>query len=389
MPDYIQPPIDIDVGSSVQEKIDKLEALIPGLVLQPGHPLRALLEVDGEYDAQTLQQASETLTTIFRVVGSRLLRNPPRDGVQASGLSTWTFADTIGHTILAGTQITLLAPDGTRVLFSTRNEVTIPGGSSATTVGAVELIAVDPGVAANGLQADPQPEEAIANLASIVVVAPTAGGEDAEDDAAYENRLADTNATLGYTLVLADDFAIDARNNVATIDRALVMSGFNPADTTSGNPGVVTVVPITAAGADPGGTVRTDLQGRQQALVPAGVTVYVDTPDYTTITVAFTGLAVTGYNPADVEARAEQAALDFLDPGRWGLPKVGDQRTWVDTPVVRRQDIITVLNNVDGFDYLTSLTLNGSSTNDVAMTGQAVLPAPAPTTTVSGTVTAP
>jgi hypothetical protein len=358
------------------------------VALEPGHILRVHLEVDSEYDAQVLQQASETLTAVYRTLGQKILRNPPRDGVQATGLATWSYTDTLGHTIAAGTFLTLAAPDGTRVLFETRNTVTIAPGSSTTAAGAVELLAVDPGTAANGLSSDPLPEEIESGFNAIVVTAPTAGGEDAETDEEYLNRLADSASTLAYTLVLSEDFAVDARNNVTGVDRALVLSGYRPTDSTSGNPGVVTVVPIGATGADPGSTIRTALQVRQQALVPATVIVYVTTPTYTTITVTFTGKAVAGFDPVDVEARAEQAVLDFIDPARWGLPKVGDQRDWINTPIVRFQDIVGVLDRVDGFDYYTALTLNGG-TADVTMTGAAPLPAPAPTSTATGTVTAP
>jgi hypothetical protein len=51
--------------------------------------------------------------------------------------------------------------------------------------------------------------------------------------------------------------------------------------------------------------------------------------------------------------------LDFLDRSRFGLPSSGDDREWLDVRIVRFQDIVTTLNNVQGFDYYTSLTING------------------------------
>jgi hypothetical protein len=53
---------------------------------------------------------------------------------------------------------------------------------------------------------------------------------------------------------------------------------------------------------------------------------------------------------------------------------------------VRFQDIVTTLNNVQGFDYYTSLTINGG-TADVSLAGPGALPSAS--STASGTVTAP
>ena len=81
---------------------------------------------------------------------------------------------------------------------------------------------------------------------------------------------------------------------------------------------------------------------------------WVIDPTYTDIDVVFAAKTESGYDTAAVEAAAEQAVLDFLSPARWGLPGYGDRRVWVDTPKVRFQDIVTVLNNVPGLDYWTT-----------------------------------
>jgi hypothetical protein len=56
---------------------------------------------------------------------------------------------------------------------------------------------------------------------------------------------------------------------------------------------------------------------------------------------------------------------------------------------VRYLEVATVINNVDGVDHITDLTLNGG-TADVPLDGVAPLPASVDAgTTISGTVTAP
>jgi hypothetical protein len=115
--------------------------------------------------------------------------------------------------------------------------------------------------------------------------------------------------------------------------------------------------------------------------------VHVVDANYTTLTIVFAGVAASGYDPTDVEARAEQAIADLINPARWGAPAAASENlapAWVNTPVVRFQDISAALNNVEGFDHWTSLTINGG-TADVTMNGIAPLPSAA--STVSGTVT--
>jgi hypothetical protein len=80
----------------------------------------------------------------------------------------------------------------------------------------------------------------------------------------------------------------------------------------------------------------------------------------------FSGVSAGGYIPADVAVRAAAAVVDFLNPANWGLPQGGDQRDWIETSVVRFQDIVTVLNNVEGFDHYANVTGTATTTSGSA-----------------------
>ncbi len=380
MSDYVHVPVSGDAAAIKQAKVDDLEAAIPGLVVARGTLLDQLLEIESFEDAQAQELATDVRAAIFRYFGLKIRRIPPRDATQATGASTWTLADDDGHTIPAGTELTLTGSDGSRVAFTTVDDVTVPPGSTVTSTGEVELIATVPGAAGTGLQAGAEIEDRLTWVQSITLPVPTTGGEDAESDENYLNRLADAPQP---PYVRPVDFSRAARN-MTGVARALPLDLYD-ADTDTADVGGHMTVAVMASN---GGTVSTSNKDAVQLELDTNsitnLTVHVIDGTYNALTIVFAGVAHPGYDAGDVEARAEAALADFINPANWGLPPDGDQPEWIDTPTVRYQDLITVLNQVDGFDRYTTLTLNGG-TADVVMTGPAALPDPA--STVSGTVT--
>lgn len=384
---YVSIAVEVDPAAITQEKIDAFQERQPGITILPGHPLYFLLEVTSDRDAQNLQAITEVTDLIWDTFGAKIQRLPRRLATQATGLSTWTRVSSAGDfTIPAGTGLSLASTTGDRVAFQTRNAVTIPAGSLTTALGEVELVAVAGGADGSNLQADPQPDETLTWLNTITVEAPTFGGDDDEDLDTFRSRLADKVSLRGDTLVLADDFAIEARN-VIGVDLALAIDNYDPGppiDATA--PGHITVAVRSATGDDPGSTVRANVLAELVSNAQTNLVSHVIAPTTTTLTVVFAAKSYPGFDPADVKARAEQAVLDFLSPARWGILPFGDQRRWVDVPVVRYRDIVAVVENVDGLDYTTSLTLN-AGTSDVALAGPAGVPAA--NSTALGTVTVP
>lgn len=125
--------------------------------------------------------------------------------------------------------------------------------------------------------------------------------------------------------------------------------------------------------------VRTYLESLRETNFAAPV---ID-PTYTAIDVTWAGKARVGWDPADVQARGNAALAAYLDPALFGNPDDGDPGTpgtleWTIETVVRYGELYAVLNDVEGLDYVSTLTLRkgaGAFTEaNVTLDGVAPLP---------------
>ena len=362
--------------------VARLEAAFDGWTYDR-HSLEAAALATNVLSVWTLKQlAANVPAEVLKVIGEKIWGVPPVAAAAASVASTWTFPDTAGHIIEAGTEVELV--DGDRsARFTVAADVTITAGSSATAVGEVVLQAVDAGETGNDFPAQTANlVDALAGPPVVETIAATDGGVDAEDDDTYQARLVEELRVPGAP-ILEDDFAVRARS-VAGVHRAVAVKGYNPADSTYDNEGMVTVAVVAEDGTAVAPSVLSDvedlLEDDDRRIV--NVDVHVVDPDFTAVNVVFVGVSKAGYDAATVEAAAEAAVADFLDPAVWGA--VDGDTDWSNRTVVRHQDVSAVLNAVDGFDHWTTLELNGG-TADVTLAGPA--PLPDPTSTVSGTVT--
>jgi uncharacterized phage protein gp47/JayE len=141
----------------------------------------------------------------------------------------------------------------------------------------------------------------------------------------------------------------------------------------------VTVAVVDEDGAAVSAPVKAEVLAELEDRREANFLFYVVDPDFTAITVDFTAVAVDGADEVAVEAAAIAAVEAYLDPGEWAGGSESPP-AWRDAPV-RYLELAALLNNVDGIDHLTGLTLNGG-TADVTLSGVA----PLPTRTVTGSV---
>lgn len=383
---YVSDPIAVDRASIKAEMQDALEALQPGTDFSAGTSLDFVLDVFSQFHAENLQTFTQQLAISFRYGLEKIDRIIQRTATQATASATLvrTAADAAvgARTVTAGTQFNLLGTTGEPVPFELVTDVTFAAADASE---ACELIAVQGGTGGNGLSTVIGPATTVTWFQSLTATGSTSGGEDAETDEAFLDRGADTRPGRAFTIVLPDDLARFLRNQ-SGVDRVQVINNYDADTSTAGVGGHMTAIPIDADGAALSGGTMTALEAAAQEITNLNGTIHVIAPTDTMIAVVFAGVAETGFDASDVETRAEAAVLDFLDRSAWGLPKSGDVRDWLDVRTVRYQDVITVLNNVQGFDYYTSLTIN-AGTADVAMTGPGALPSAS--STASGTVTAP
>lgn len=140
-------------------------------------------------------------------------------------------------------------------------------------------------------------------------------------------------------------------------------SGALPAANTTGGapgdfPGHVTVA-VYGNGANATAQQKTDLEAAMEVISLANLDVHITDPTINTVAVTATVKALPGFATLAVQSAVEQALTGYLDPMMW------DWGT-----VVRRNELITLVSNVVGVDYVDTMTVPAT---DVSLTGNAPL----------------
>lgn len=378
MPDdaaYITVPITTDQATLRDDAIAELQSLVPGWNPDAGDLARWVLEACAILAAETRDVAAQVPALAFAAWGEDMLGLPAREAAAATAPSTWTAVDDAGYTIPAGTTVGIRTAGDTLAGFRVASDVAIPNGSTATAAGEVLLEAVEPGADASGITGSVELIDALAGISAVALTEATSGGEDAETGAEYLDRLRIELQSLTFTPILPADFARQALT-VAGVGRA-----------TASEAGTRTVA-VAVAGDDglpcsSGVKSAVDdlLQGRRET----NFVVTVGDPGYHETDVEFEAVAIAGYDVDDVEAAAVDAVTAYLDPATWGVQQSGSDPSWAEMTYVRYLEVAQVINQVEGVNYIVSLTVD-AGTSDVALPAPAGLPTAG---TITGTVTAP
>jgi hypothetical protein len=295
----------------------------------------------------------------------------PTSPSTATVTATVTAIDTQGYTLEAGTVVAVQTTGDAVVRFATVDDAVIL------------LVAEEEGAASSGVGAAGTVADVIDRTvpwATVTLAGQSAGGADGEVLADFLDRAVEELELQAPRPILPRDFAVFARQN-PSVDRALAVDlyqpppPYGPVEATNIER-CVTVFVVNAAGLDPGATVRgavmDDLRARREATFLA----YVAPPAYQAVSVTYSGKVRAGYAPAEVLARANAALADYLDPQDFGRsPAVPGSREWAYVDRIRRTELYTLLNGVDGVDYVNDdLTLNGVAADLVLTGGVVVLP---------------
>lgn len=328
-----------------------------------------------------------------------LIREPARVfrefGISVAGLPMVTgTAATIpvrldltepGTTAPASLVLVGTTADGVEVEFTTPPlPISAAADASSVTTTATATATGDEG---NGVPVGPL---VLATSTSVVLGAaatgPSVGGNDDESPEDYLDRLVQAQSTLVRSIVLARDAAIQARS-VPGVHRAIAVDNYDASTGTANVERTVSVYAVDEDGNSVTGTVRAALASYLDSLREVNFVVRVGDPTYTPVTITFAAKAKAGADPATVQAAVIARAFAILDPGSWAGG--GDEPpAWRDERIVRYLDVAGQLDAVAGVDYLTSLTVNGG-TSDVTLPGIVALPASRTATTpttVTGTV---
>jgi hypothetical protein len=364
-----------------------LELNIPGWSASEGQLDVWMVEAFSSEAADIGTLSTEVPKAIFRYFGTSLFGITSVEASTAMVNTTWHVLDTVGHTITAGTQFGIRDSTGELHAFTVLTDVAIPPGSNSTGVGEVIGTAAISGSASSGLGAANGPVELIDPFVWVDYVTqsgPSAGGEDAESDDAYLDRLALELQTISPRPILPRDFSILARK-VPGVQRATTLDLYNPATGTWNNERMVTVVSLDEHGNPVPSTIRTNVKNYLDAMREINFVVNVMDATVTGIDVTCSVTVLSGYDPADVVSRIVGALQSYLDPSKWGMDiqdNPDDPKTWNNINTIYYLEISTVINNVGGVNRIVVLRMGlaGGAQYPADLTIPGVVPLPTPGT---------
>lgn len=356
---YITLPIETDPDTLSAEALSFLMTNLPGWLPQEGNLEVWMTEVFARIEGETRDVATRVPAEIFRFFGKSMLNIAPIDGAPATAQSTWVMRDTNGYTIPAGTLVAYQLSGTLQAYFSVTADVIVPPGSLQTADGEVLLRANVSGSAGNGFAAGPITlVNSLIFVDTVTTTTDTAGGVDPESDDDYLSRLRADLRLLTPRPILPNDFAVLART-IAGVDRSIAIDGYNPGDSTYNNERMVAVALADSAGQAVTDDIKNQVVTYLESLREVNFVVNAIDPSYTLIDVTATVAVVAGTDPASVQAAVVSALTSYLDPSNWN---------W--STVVRRNELITLISDVPGVDYLDTLETPPS---DVILTSVAAL----------------
>ena len=354
MTEFVELPVEVNPGNLLDEVVEEMEAQFPGWEANEGNVetwlIRALVT---RLIAPLAELSAEAGEEIFAEFGKQIVGVQPLSAVPATAKSKWTVKDTAGYTIPAGAQVDVQVTGSEAVGFRTAAAAEVPVG--ATSVSNVILEAVEPGEAGNGLTGTATLVDAIEYVTKVELSEATSGGVDAETPSAFLDRLHELFETLAPRPIIARDVAILLRS-IPGVQRVGVRDNWN-AETASESEKCLTAYPIDANGKAVVESIRNECLALLQAEREVNFLFFIRTPTEKAIDVTATIVPRSGYSQAQAVAEVKSAIETFLSPAHYGEAPLGDQTTWdlANTSLLRFQDLVTVVNNVNGCDYYTVL----------------------------------
>jgi len=382
---YIDYPLVADARDLMQRAFDYMANKFPGWEPSEGQLDTAILEATSSEAADIASLTTGVPKSIYRYFGATMMGIIPLDAVAATCTATFYAVDTNGYIIPDGTQVSILDQSGNAVPFVTLGDAQIPAGASQTSTGGVTLVAVVPGADSSGIGS----VGGVVNLLDILAwidhvtqYTVTIGGQDAESDDAYLNRLTIQLQLAANRPILPRDFGLMA-SNVSGVQRAVCVDGYNTADSTYNNQRMVTMAAVDSLGNAVNSTVRGNMQTYLDGMREINFVVNATDPTYTNVDVTTNVLVAPGFSGTDVQFRVQQAIQNFLSPATWGIDPSDDPNdpvTWNNLPSIKYLDVAAAIGAVPGVAYpisvATGLAGGAQSTTDKTLTGVAPLPRP-------------
>lgn len=280
------------------------------------------------------------------------------EGAYPRGRVTISMVNTFGYTIEAGTRMLLNMGVGTEPLVMTVDDATVvPVGATSVTV---EVTGDRYTAEANGVPEGTVLEflDAVVFVERAVLAEPIFGGRDPESDMEWSARGISRLRRLSDVLVTANHFEQTALENPNVV-RAKAVDLYNPLVTPSDNKAGHITVTVYGEGAPLTPEQKTELKEDLSRQALASLTVHVADPVITTVNVTVEVRRHALASEADVRTRITDALRNYLNPGTW---------QW--SGRVRVNELISLIDNVDGVDYVQKVL---TPATDVVLSGPAPL----------------
>lgn len=357
---------DLDAQDVVDRALELAVTRLPGWEPREGNTevvaVEALALEVSELVFRLNRLPAAIVEALLRLFG--LDRDP---GTPPVGEVRFVVSDADGHVVPAGTTVLLeLASGEEPVELTTDRDLVVPAGDLEATV---EVTGTEATGRANGVDAGTPVTvaDAVPFVERAELAVDLSGGAPIEDGPAFLDRGARRLQRLVTTLVLPEHFTSAALED-PRVGRATTVDLYDPAQ--AGDPGDhaghVTVVVADEAGTSLDPAARDELDAALELQAQANLAVHVADPDTATIDVEVTVVRRRGYDPAAVEAAIGETVAAYLDPAAW---------PW-DT-VVRRFELVALVDQVAGVDYVVEVRLAAGggtlAADDVTLGGIAPL----------------
>ena len=268
-------------------------------------------------------------------------------GARATGTAVITWDSSRTETVTAGIQFA--DPDSDIVL----EVVTTTTGTGSTL--SVPVRATVPGSAPNRIASGASLDvlDSIPYAVSVALSGLLTGGADPETDAAYIQRASTRLARVTSSLVVPEHFVAYALENPA-IKRAYVYDQWDGVGSlVTTDLGYVTIA-VYGSQAQVAAGVRTALAAEMNERAATMITPVIIEADIETINIAGTVVALAGFDTNAVRDACVAAVRAYVNTDTWEW-----DASLVDT------EIISVLDDVPGVDYVSSGTVTPSGTTTI------------------------
>lgn len=351
---------DKGVLDLINRAVSDAAAKLPGWIPREGNTEMVLIEEQALICAELIYAVNRVPGAIVEILLQLfgITRSP---GAPPTATVTFNLADAIGHELPAGTRVRLdLGAGIDPVVFTTDAAADAAVGVSTITT---SVTGATNAARANGVGAptalvmvDSVPWVNSAQLASTV-----ANGLDPEGVSDWITRGTQMFSRLVTTLVLPAHFTAAALAQ-ANVYRAFTVNNWDP--TAGGGAGAAANGHVTTAVLDPNGALlsgpaKTAIAAALAAAAEANLAVHVVDPTITAVAVTTTVAKLATADATTVQNAVIAAVQAYLSPKNWG---------WGAT--VRRNELLSLIDDVAGVDYVVSLTAPAA---DVALPGVAPL----------------